>query len=174
MVKKLLQSGKLKEAVSYIEDMDDMAEKMSFPCSTNNPVVDILAGNKLGIAKSMGIGVDCSLLLPYPCSLRDIDICIVLSNALDNAIQAVKSLDAGIEKYIRVSGRIQGDFLMMEIENSFHGKGAFKKGTGLSNVNAVAEKYGGAMNIETKENVFVLYVLLIIPQHPESILRQMD
>ncbi len=174
MVKKLLQSGKLKEAVSYIEDMDGMAEKMSFPCSTNNPVVDILVGNKLGIAKSMGIDVDCSLLLPYPCSLRDIDICIVLSNALDNAIQAVKSLDAGIEKYIRVSGRIQGDFLMMEIENSFHGKGAFKKGTGLSNVNAVAEKYGGAMNIETKENVFVLYVLLIIPQHPESILRQMD
>ncbi len=174
VVKKLLQSGKLKEAVSYIEDMDGMAEKMSFPYSTNNPVVDILVGNKLGTAKSMGIDVDCSLLLPYPCSLRDIDICIVLSNALDNAIQAVKSLDAGIEKYIRVSGRIQGDFLMMEIENSFHGKGAFKKGTGLSNVNAVAEKYGGAMNIETKENVFVLYVLLIIPQHPESILRQMD
>ncbi len=174
VMKDLLQSGKLEEAVSYIEDMDDMAEKMSFPCSTNNPVVDILVGNKLGLAKSMGIDADCSLLLPYPCSLRDIDICIVLSNALDNAIQAVKSLDAGIEKYIRVSGRIQGDFLMMEIENSFHGKGAFKKGTGLSNVNAVAEKYGGAMSIETRGNVFVLHVLLIIPQHSEGIPQQMD
>ena len=116
----------------------------------------------MGIAKSMGIDVDCSLLLPYPCCLRDIDICIILSNALDNAIQAVKRLDAGMEKYIHVSGRIQGDFLMMEIENSFHGKGAFKKGTGLSNVNAVAEKYGGAMSIETQENKFVLHVLLII------------
>ena len=164
VVKNLLRSGKLEEAVSYMEDMDDMAEKMSFPCSTNNPVVDILVGNKLGIAKGMGIDVDCSLLLPYPCSLRDIDICIVLSNALDNAIQAVKKLDDSIEKYIRVSGRIQGDFLMMEIENSFHGKGAFKKGTGLSNVKKVAEKYGGAMSIETQENVFILHVLLIIPQ----------
>ncbi len=153
VVKKLLQSEKLEEAVTYMEDMDDMAEKMSFPCSTNNPVVDILVGNKLGIAKSMGIDVGCSLLLPYPCSIKDIDICIVLSNALDNAIHAVKSLDVGTEKYIRVSGRIQGDFLMMEIENSFHGKGVFKKGTGLSNVNAVAEKYGGAMSIETQGNV---------------------
>ena len=63
---------------------------MSFPCSTNNPVVDILVGNKLGIAKSMGIDADCSLLLPYPCDIKDIDICIVLSNALDNAIHAVK------------------------------------------------------------------------------------
>ena len=174
VVKNLLQSGKLEEAVSYMEDIDDMAEKMSFPCSTNNPVVDILVGNKLGIAKSMGIDVDCSLLLPYPCSFKDIDICIILSNALDNAIQAVKGLDAGMEKYIHVSGRIQGDFLMMEIENSFHGKGAFKKGTGLSNVKKMAEKYGGAMSIEAQENKFVLHVLLIISQHPEGIPQQMD
>nr|WP_305139192.1 ATP-binding protein [uncultured Schaedlerella sp.] len=111
--------------------------------------------------------------MPYPCSLRDIDICIILSNALDNAIQAVKRLDAGREKYIRVSGRIQGDFLMMEIENSFQGKGAFKKGTGLSNVKKAAEKYGGAMSIETPENKFVLHVLLIISQHPGGIPQQM-
>lgn len=163
VVKRLLQSGKLEQAVNYIEDMDEMAEKMSFPCSTNNPVVDILVGNKLGIAKSMGISVNCSLLLPYPCGLRDIDICIVLSNALDNAIHACKNMEeAG--KYIHVSGRIQGDFLMMEIENSFHGKGMLKKGTGLSNVKTVAEKYGGTMSIETRGTVFVLHVLLIIPR----------
>ena len=174
VVKKLLQNGKLEEAITYVEDLDDMAEKMSFPCSTNNPVVDILVGNKLGIAKSMGIDVDCSLPLPYPCGIRDIDICIVLSNALDNAIHAVKNLGTGIEKYIRVSGRIQGDFLMMEIQNSFHGKSVFKKGTGLSNVKKVAEKYGGAMSIETQEHVFVLHVLLIIPQHPENSTQQMD
>ena len=174
VVKNLLQSGNVEEAVSYMEDMEDMAEKMSFPCSTNNPVADILMGNKLGIAQSMGIDVACSLLLPYPCDLKDIDICIVLSNALDNAIQAVKSPDAGIERFIHVSGRIQGDFLMIEVENSFHGKGAFKKGTGLSNVKKVAEKYGGAMSIETQGNVFILQVLLIIPQHPESISQQVD
>lgn len=191
VVKNLLQSGKLKEAVSYIEDLDDMAEKMSFPCSTNNPVVDILVGNKLGIAKSMGIRVDCSLRLPYPCGLRDIDICIVLSNALDNAIQACKNVTAdplsggsppapsgacitGYPRYIQVSGRIQGDFLMMEVKNSFQGKEMFKKGTGLSNIKAVAEKYGGAMSIETQGNVFALQVLLIIPQHSECISRQMD
>ena len=174
VVKKLLQNGKLEEAITYMEDLDDMAEKMSFPCSTNNPVVDILVGNKLGIAQSMGIDADCSLLLPYPCGLKDIDICIVLSNALDNAIQACKHLDAGSEKYIHVSGRIQGDFLMMEIENSAHGKSICKQGTGLSNIKKVAEKYGGAMSIETRENIFVLHVLLILSQHSEGIPRQMD
>ena len=170
VIKDLLESGKFKEVVSYIEDMDHMAEKMSFPCSTNNPVVDILMGNKLGIAESMGIRVNCSLLLPYPCGLKDMDICIVLSNALDNAIQACKNMDG----YIHVSGRMQGDFLMMEVENSFRGKSAVKKGTGLSNIKAVAEKYSGAMSIETREGVFALQVLLVIPQHPECISQQMD
>ncbi len=170
VVKELLQGGKIEQAVSYMEDMDGMAQEMSFPCSTNNPVVDILVGNKLGMAKSMGIRASCSLLLPYPCGLRDIDICIVLSNALDNAIHACKNLDAGTEKYIHVSGRIQGDFLMIETQNSFHGKGVFKEGTGLSNVKKVAEKYGGAMSIETKGNVFVLHVLLILPRNgPKAI-----
>ncbi len=63
---------------------------------------------------------------------------------------------------------------MIEVENSFHGKDTFKKGTGLSNVKKVAEKYGGAMSIETRGNVFILQVLLIILQHPESISQQMD
>ncbi len=184
VVKRLLQSGKLEEAVNYIEDMDYMAEEMSFPCSTNNPVVDILMENKLGIAKSMGICVDCSLLLPYPCGLKDMDICIVLSNALDNAIHACKNMTlpdpAGAcstgcpDGYIHVSGRIQGDFLMMEVENSFRGNGAVKKGTGLSNIKAVAEKYNGAMSIETREDVFILQVLFVIPQHPECISQQIN
>ncbi|MEZ3434258.1 MAG: GHKL domain-containing protein [Lachnospiraceae bacterium] len=184
VIKDLLESGKLEQAVSYIEDMDDMAEKMSFPCSTNNPVVDILMGNKLGIAESMGISVNCSLLLPYPCGLKDMDICIVLSNALDNAIQACKDMrlpdppeacSTGCpDGYIHVSGRMQGDFLMMEVKNSFQGKSAVKKGTGLSNIKAVAEKYSGAMSIETREDVFALQVLLVIPQHPECISQQMD
>ncbi len=168
VVKKLLQGGKTEEAIHYIRDMEDIAEELSFPCSTNHPVVDVLVGNKLSIAESMGIDVHCSLLLPYPCGLRDIDICIILSNALDNAIHACKSMEAGTEKYIHVSGRIQGDYLMMKIENSYRAKKKKKKGTGLSNIKAVTEKYDGAMSIDMQGNVFVLHVLLIIPPYTEN------
>ena len=174
VIKNLLQCGKAEQALNYIGDMENMAEELSFPCSTNNPVVDILVGNKLGMAKSMGIDVCCSLLLPHPCGLRDIDVCIILSNALDNAIHACKNMEDNSKKYIHVSGRIQGDFLLMEVENSFQGNGIFKKGTGLSNVKAVVEKYHGAMSVKAQGGVFVLHVMLIIPQHPESISQQID
>ncbi len=168
VVRELLQNGKTQQALHYIEDMEDIAKELSFPCSTNNPVVDVLVGNKLGIATNMGIDVDCSLLLPYPCGLRDIDICIILSNALDNAIHACKNMSSGAEKYIHVSGRIQGEFLMMEIGNSFQGKEMFKKGTGLSNIKTAVEKYHGAMSIKTHGTEVVLNVLLIIPQRLEN------
>ncbi len=172
VVKKLLQDGKSRQALDYIGDMESMTEELSFPYSTNNPVADILLANKLGIAKSMGIDVCCSLRLPYPCFVRDIDFCIILSNALDNAINACKNMDCSAEKSIRVTGRIQGDFVLLEIENSFQQNGLFRKGTGLSNVKAIAEKYHGAMSIKTQDKLFILSVLLIIPQQSESIPQQ--
>ncbi len=161
VVRELLQKGKSEQALNYIADMEDITEELSFPCTTNNPVVDILVGNKLGIAKSMGIDVCCLLRLPSSCFVRDIDFGIILSNALDNAIHACQKMNNDAEKYIRVTGRIQGDFVFLEIENSFSGKGSIVKGTGLSNINAVAEKYHGAMNIMTQGTSFVLCVLMI-------------
>lgn len=172
VVQKLLQGGKWEEAMRYVGDMEEMAQELSFPVSTNNPVVDILMENKLGTAKSMGIDAECSLLLPCPCGLRDIDICIILSNALDNAVCACNEMEEGAERYIRVTGRMQGEFLFMEIENSFQGKGAWKEGTGLSNIRAMAEKYQGAVRVKTMGSVFLLHVLLIVPQSSENMRRQ--
>lgn len=81
-------------------------------------------------------------------------------------------MDTGAEKYIRVTGNVQGDFILIEIENSFQGKGCIKEGTGLENIKAVAEKYHGAMNIKAGDGAFILNVLLIIPQHSQSIPQQ--
>lgn len=172
VVKELLENGKTKEALAYIGDMRSMTEELSFSCSTNHPVADILLGNKLGIAKGMGIDVSCSLLLPYPCLVRDIDFGIILSNVLDNAIQACKKTEHNRERYIHVTGYRQGDFVFMEIENSVWGKGISGKGTGLNNVKAVVEKYHGAMSIKVENHAFILSILLIIPQHSESIPQQ--
>lgn len=165
VLKELLQNEKPKQALDYIKDMADITEGLSFPCSTNNPIADILIGNKLGLAKSVGIDVCCTLQLPYPCFIRDIDFCVILSNALDNAVHACKKIKDHTPKYIHVTGRIQGDFLLLEIENSFSGNTLFQKGTGLSNIKTVAEKYHGAMSVKTQGTTFLLSVLLIIPQH---------
>lgn len=172
VLRELLLKGKTEQAAGYIKGMEEMAEGLSFSCSTNNPAVDILMGNKLGIAESLGIRVNCSLALPYPCSVRDIDFCVILSNALDNGIRACREMEDDGNKYIGVTGRIQGDLILMEVENSFRGSSLVREGTGLANIKAAADKYHGAVSINVKEGVFLLSVLLVIPQQPESISRQ--
>lgn len=172
VVKELLQKGKQEQAVGYIKDMEELAEGLSFPCSTNNPAVDILMGNKLGIAESLGIQVSCQLELPDPCPVRDIDFCVILSNALDNGLRACREMETAEDRYISVTGRIQGDLILMEVENSFSGKGMLKEGTGLANIKAAAGKYHGAVSIKTEGKIFLLSVLLVIPQQAGSISRQ--
>lgn len=177
VVRELLQNKKTETALQYIEGMEDISADISFPVNTGHPVLDILLGNKLGIAKESGISVQCSMLVPYPCGISDVDFCIILGNALDNAITACKLIGNGKQKaetqnYIHVTGKVQGDFLLMEIENSYSGNGTVRSGTGLANIRTAVEKYHGAMEIRTEGGGFVLSILVIIPQQPESISRQ--
>ena len=144
--------------------MENLTTDLSFPVSTNHPVVDILLGNKLGIAEENQIEIRCSLVVPYPCGISDIDFGIILGNAPDNAISACSRIGSGKQKYIHVSGKVQGDFLLMEIENSYSGRKMIHSGTGLANIRAAVEKYQGAVEIRTEGEKFVLSLLLIIPR----------
>lgn len=164
IVTELLQNHNQEEALHYLNDMEPLTADFSFPCNTNHPTVDILLENKLGIAKNEEISVSCSLKLPCPCSVKDIDFCIILSNALDNAIHACREMDGNAPnpaKYIHVDGTVQGDFILVKIQNSFSGAPLPQWGAGLSNIQAVAEKYHGTMEIITEGTDFELNVLLI-------------
>jgi len=172
VVKELLENGKTEAALQYVEGMENLTADISFPVSTNHPVLDILLGNKLGIAEENQIEVQCSMIVPYPCGISDIDFCIILGNALDNAVLACKRIGNGKQKYIHVTGKVQGDFLLIEIENSYTGSRAVRGGTGLTNIRTAVEKYHGAMEIRTEGEKFVLSILVIIPRQSESISRQ--
>lgn len=161
IIKELIQKKRGEQALDYLANMEDAAADISFPCHTNNPAADVLLENKLGIANNLGITVSCLLSLPYPCKISDMDFCIILSNAADNAINACKALEKDAPAYIKVSGNIQGDFLLIEIRNSFKSKAAINEGIGLKNIRSVAEKYDGRVNIETTGNEFILSVLLV-------------
>ena len=172
VVKELLQNQKTEAALQYVEGMQNLTEDLSFPVSTGHPALDILLGNKLGIAEENRIEIRCSLVVPYPCGISDIDLCIILGNALDNAVSACSRLSDEKQKYIHVAGKAQGDFLLLEIENSYSGRRMIQSGTGLANIKAAVEKYQGAMEIRTEGEKFVLSILLIIPQQSGSISHQ--
>ncbi len=172
VVKELLENEKTKAALQYVEGMAGLTADISFPVSTGHPVLDILLGNKLGIAEENQIEVSCSMIVPYPCGISDIDFCIILGNALDNAVFACNQISSGKQKYIHVTGKVKGDFLLMEIENSYTGRRAARGGTGLTNIRTAVEKYHGAMEIRTEGEKFVLSILVVDPHRSEGISQQ--
>ena len=154
----LLKGGKLRESREYLKKLETVSEALSFPYQTGNPVVDILLGEKLGLAKE--IAAEVSLVLPQPCGIDSFDLCVLFANALDNAITACRANDGA--KAIRISGKRQGDFYMLTFENTCSDKPLPPAGTGLSNIKAVAEKYHGALLTEKNGRQYYLSVLLNI------------
>lgn len=157
----LLKNGNLEQAQNYLHKLDSIAIELSFPVHTNNPIIDILLSNKLGIAKSYGIKVEISLLLPQLCTIDDLDLCVIFANALDNAIDACRQINN--VSFIYINGIQQGNFYMLEFENTCSTDlKQVVMGTGLSNIKTVAEKYGGTICIEKKPTLFRLNILLNI------------
>ena len=163
----LLGSGNLDGSRTYLQKLEAASATLSFPYQTGNPVVDILLGEKLGLAKAAGIEADVSLLLPRHGGIDDLDLCVIFANALDNAISACRAVE-GV-RLIRISGERQGDFYMLAFENPCSDGPLPPPGTGLSNIRSVAEKYHGAMLAEKAGREFSLNVLLNISLPPESI-----
>lgn len=164
----LLEHGETEKAKSYLGKLDTISEALSFPCKTGNTVVDTLLSGKLNVACQMGIQVECTVKIKPSCTVDDLDLCVLFSNAVDNAICACGKLK-NEARYIHISGKEKGDFFVVEIENSCSQAESYKKGIGLSNIRAVAEKYHGAVTAEKKDGYFRLSVLLIISRHLDDI-----
>lgn len=167
----LLEKGDTASAAAYLAALDTAAAGLSAPFQTNRPACDILLAKKAALAESFGIAFHSALQIPDACAVEDMDLCVLLANALDNAVHACQKLPPGTEKFIRISSHIQGDFLLVTVENSFCGSPHIRPGTGLSNIRYTVKKYGGRAETNATDTVFRLSMLLSISQRPSHISR---
>ncbi len=156
----MLRKGQLEESRSYLQKLDAMSTALFFPYQTGNPVVDILLGEKLGLAAASHMKTNVSVVLPKSCGIEDVDWCVIFANALDNALNACRALEG--ERQMSISGKRQGDFYLLEFQNTCAEHAEVKMGTGLSNIQSVAEKYHGAILMQQENGTFSLSVLLNI------------
>jgi sensor histidine kinase YesM len=165
----LLKQGKSEKASEYLNQLEFTSDSLSFPCHTGNAVIDMLLSNKLGLAQQKDIKVDCMVKIPQDSSIDAMDLCIVFSNAIDNAIKACSMITEG-RRYLSLSAVQKGNFFMVEIENSRRKDKNQPEGSGigLNNIVNVAEKYNGATSIESNSKYFKLNVLFVISLQSES------
>lgn len=159
-VKGLIDKNEYTAAGQYLRELCGSAGELSFPFSTGRPVIDVLLDEKLSSLEN--IDVSCSFKLPEDFEISDTCLCIIISNALDNAVNACNKISEN--RYIHISCRCLADMALFEFENSFDGK-EFSEGTGLANIRAAAGKYRGKASISAEKNSFRLRIIFTNTDH---------
>lgn len=170
VVYQLAKENKIEQLIEYLEEynkIDSTKEPMVY---CNNSTVDAILNHYILLAKDNGIEVQLNVALPEELKIRDTDLCIVIGNLLENAIEASKK-----EKNKRIKLRINrsNEYICMLVSNLYNGeikkghsgyysrKREFKDtGIGLSSVSAVVEKYDGRMEIDHTNGEFNVFIMM--------------
>ncbi len=177
----LIERQDREELPGYLEQLNQTLGKLDVPFQTGSTVVDSLLSMKYHeiCEKLPHLRFEAEgLVLPKECRIQPTDLCIILGNALDNAIEACERSDtqAGQDRdFIRLYSRYCREMLLLTVENSFHGElklirgNAFPSttkpdgnshGIGMHNIGTAARRYQGDVSWRASENVFSLTVML--------------
>lgn len=142
----------------------------------SNHSADALLCHYLKLAKQQEIVVHTNLHLPEDLSIDDQDLCVILGNCLENAIEACGKIPKDQLRFIDIKTSIAKGHLVIKISNSFScsvkrqgdgfvsSKSGDEHGIGLSSVKALTAKYHGYCSIYFEQQVFKIAVSLKFPE----------
>ena len=159
------------ELERYLDDLADDLTQADTSIKTGNVMADAVLNSKLSVAEQKGIRLNVKAHIPNGAALTDVELCSVLGNLLDNAMEACDKLPEG-DRFIRVYiDKFKGQFYL-SVQNSspdvLRDKGIFRTtksgshGFGLFRIDRIAKKYGGYVNRQYEEGVFATELLLPI------------
>lgn len=165
VVTALLNAGKNDEAAEYLETIKITSGVQKRQISTGNFVADAMLNNKNALAEELGIKMSFVGTIPEK-GIASSDLCTILGNLVDNAIESTKRLSG--EKYIRIEATARELFFVLSIVNPVNERVVIKNnrikttksdsknhGIGLKNVGRIAEKYGGKFRLSCDDREFV-------------------
>ena len=157
----LLKKGDTQAAVALAERLTESISVEMAAVSTNHPVADAVLNQKFHAAREQGVSMTFRVGDMGGLRLNEEETVILLSNLLDNAIhECVKVARQGRNAVIHVKLVQEGGKLIFSVRNPVVEKVQVMEGTGLSNVKAVADKYGGDFAVSCDEEKFQAVVML--------------
>jgi len=157
----LLKKGDVQAAAALAERLTESISVEMAAVSTNHPVVDAVLNQKFHAAREQGVSMTFRVGDMGGLRLDEEETVILLSNLLDNAIhECVKVARRGRKAVIHVKLVQEGGKLIFSVRNPVAEKVQATEGIGLSNVKAVADKYGGDFAVSCDEEKFQAVVML--------------
>ena len=161
----LLERNETEQAKQYLLRLADSQSLYSYLRICDNEIINIVMSSKREDMKQYGITMDIHISLPATLPIADTDLCALLGNALDNAIEAAQNSE---NKQITIRCKAERGLFMLRIENSMSGKchpdlsttKQDKKfhGFGLAGMQEIVARYGGFLETEAKDDLFELIV----------------
>ena len=155
----------------YLDELDGDLAAVDPVIKTGNPMADAILNSKISLARSKDIPVTADAHIPVALKLSEIDLCCIIGNLFDNAIEA--SLQLPPEKrLIRVYLDMKNTQLYLSFTNFTAGKklrragGLFPTtkgeghGFGLLRTDAIVKRLGGYLSRNSEDGAFTTEILL--------------
>lgn len=167
----MLENNEIEEAKHYLESISKKLNRVEAVINTGNSVIDVIYNAKASLAKSNHIVCRNNIVVPPRLNIDSVDLSVILSNLLDNAIEASLKLedDRMIESHIHI---YKGN-LFISVKNNYNGeiisshavylttkKDSHEHGIGLKNVQHVVTKYNGTQNVEHDDHTFTVSIMI--------------
>lgn len=169
-VQAMWEKGEATQAVQYVASLAEESKPDTYTILSGNEVADAILNLKYEKAKEAGIDFRFQGDMSSLSRLEPMDICVLLGNALDNALEACGKNGQGGNIQIKASGN--KGFLLITIENTLHEPIVLRDnrpvtnkahpaehGFGVLGMEHVVKKYQGELSFEVTEASFKVQML---------------
>lgn len=172
-MKVLASNGDLDSLLAYLDELDVDLNTVDTVVKTGNQMADAILNSKISLAKSKNIKTQVDARIPVRLSMSELDLCCIIGNLFDNAIEASLALPEE-ERLIRVYMDMKGTQLYISFTNFTAAKkmkktgGLFKSskgeghGFGLVRIDSIIERLDGYLSRNSEDGAFTTEIL--IPQ----------
>lgn len=168
VLRQLLSHKKYAEAIQYLNELQTPVRGITGTAWTGDETADFLINSKIAAAAANNIQMKVQVEFPQHTNIKSSDLCAVLGNLLDNALEAAGQIPASEHRFIRLTIRRIHQMLVIKVENSFstapvrEKDGTFQTtktdgglhGWGLKSARTAIEKYDGVLQTASTDNVF--------------------
>lgn len=170
VMKAHMTAGRTEEMRRYLDDLERNLDKVDTYVKSGNMMADAILNSKLSLAEGKRIRVSCKAVLPGELSVEDVDLCVILGNLLDNALEACGKIPEE-QRFLRVYMAARGAQLYISVQNSAKEELNFEErnyisskrgnhGLGMKRVKALTDKYEGYLTLANEPGVFAAEVTL--------------
>ena len=164
-------SGNWEAIRRYLDLLDDDLTAVDTVIRTGNSMTDAILNSKISLARSKNIQVEADAYIPVKLKLSEIDLCCIIGNLFDNAIEASMNLPEA-QRVIRVYMDMKGTQLYISFTNFTAGKKIKKEGKrfrstkgkgrgfGLARMDAIVERLNGYISRNSEDGAFTTDILL--------------